>query len=65
MNRAKAHRLLTSISRSYDLAIRAECRAVALRGKTAKALAERDKAIAYVEKAIDAEMELRDLIDNS
>lgn len=64
MDKKKAVALLNKISRSYDLAMRATDRAVArgIRGSTTKALAERDKAIAYIEAAVDAEFELRSMI---
>lgn len=64
MDKKKALTLLLKISRNYDLAMRATDRATArgLQGHTSKALEERDKAMGYVEKAVDAECDLRDII---
>lgn len=67
MEKKKALNLLLRLSRNYDLAIRATDRATAygIRGKTTQALAERDKAMAYIEKAVDAECDLRNLIEEA
>lgn len=65
MNKEKAHKLLDRIHRNYELAMRATDRAVAARGKTAKALSERDKAQGYIHKAYEADADLREFINDT
>jgi uncharacterized protein YifE (UPF0438 family) len=65
MNKKKAISLLDKIARNYVRAIRATERAHALTGKTAKALAERDKAIKYITAAACAEIDLYDMIERA
>jgi hypothetical protein len=64
MNMVKAHKLLDRIHRNYELAMKAMDRAVALRGKTTRALAERDKAQRYIHKAYNADADLCEYINS-
>lgn len=62
----KAEKILQSIRNNYLKALRANDRASTLsyRGQTTRALAERDKANAYVTAAYDAEDALLKIIQN-